>query len=259
MDPKENTSLNASSGDGSFSDSSFSDSSFSDSSFSEENEPKTETEPEVKTDSENDPEMLPGKESVTDQTAEDKSGETTRKTDEKKEIKKNSGSGKKKKKKTAGYYALSFLIKIGVTALVIWALLTWVLGLYVNHSNSSYPMLKDGDLALTFRLAELHKGDPIVYEKDGETKFGRIVAEAGDVVDLNEEGLTVNGYGTFEDTVYPTTAEGATITFPYTVPQDTVFVLNDYRPDAHDSRIYGAIPIKDTKGKIILLLRKRGV
>ena len=165
----------------------------------------------------------------------------------------------KKRKKTARQYAISFFIKIGVTALVVVLLLIFVVGIYVNHSNSGYPMIKDGDLCLTFRLATLRKGDPIVYEKDGVTKFGRIVAEAGDIVDLGDEGLTVNGYGVYEDTVYPTTGEGATLQFPYTVPEDTVFVLNDYRSDVQDSRTYGGIPLKDTKGKIILLLRKRGI
>ena len=166
---------------------------------------------------------------------------------------------KKRKKKTAKQYAISFFIKIGVTAFVVVLLLIFVVGIYVNHSNAGYPMIKDGDLCLTFKLTSVHKGDPIVYEKDGETKFGRIVAEAGDIVDVGDEGLTVNGYGTFEDTVYPTTAEGAAIEFPYTVPEDTVFVLNDYRADVYDSRTYGGIPLKDTKGKIIFLLRKRGV
>ena len=167
--------------------------------------------------------------------------------------------GTKRKKKTARQYALSFFIKAGITALVVMLLLIFVVGIYVDHSNSGYPMLKDGDLCLTFRLATLHKGDAIVYEKDGVTKFGRIVAESGDIVAVGEEGLTVNGYGIFDDTVYPTTAEGATITFPYMVPEDTVFVMNDYRSDVNDSRVYGAIPMKDTKGRIILLLRKRGI
>ena len=82
----------------------------------------------------------------------------------------------KKRKKTARQYAISFFIKIGVTALVVVILLIFVVGIYVNHSNSGYPMIKDGDLCLTFRLASLHRGDPIVYERDGVTKFGRIVA-----------------------------------------------------------------------------------
>lgn len=166
---------------------------------------------------------------------------------------------KKKKKRTAASYAISFFIKIAVTALVVFLLLTFVVGLYVNHSNSSYPMLKDGDLCLTYRLATLVKGDEIAYEKEGTIRFGRIVGTAGDVVDINDGSITVNGYGVFEDAVYPTTAEGAKITFPYKVPEEAVFVLNDYRSDPTDSRAYGAIPLSETKGKVILVLRRRGI
>ena len=164
-----------------------------------------------------------------------------------------------KQTKQAKDYAITFFIKVGVTALVVVLLLCFVVGIYANHSNSGYPMIKDGDLCLTFKPAKLHKGDEIAYKADGTIKFGRIAGEAGDVVDIGEEGITVNGYGVYEDTVYHTTAEGAKISFPYTVPNDSVFVLNDYRADANDSRAYGGIPKKDTKGKIVLLLRKRGI
>ena len=182
-------------------------------------------------------------------------------------VEETSGNGKKgpdkaprkKKKRTAASFAISFFIKIAVTALVVFLLLTFVVGLYVNHSNSAYPMLKDGDLCLTYRLATLVKGDEIAYEKNGTILFGRIVGTSGDVVDINEDSITVNGYGVYEDAVYPTTAEGAKITFPYTVPPEAVFVLNDYRSDPTDSRVYGAIPLSDTKGKVILVLRRRGI
>ena len=49
------------------------------------------------------------------------------------------------------------------------------------------------------------------------------------------------------------------MTFPYTVPEGTVFVLNDYRDDIQDSRVYGSIPMKQTRGKIVLVLRRRGI
>ena len=83
--------------------------------------------------------------------------------------------------------------------------------------------------------------------------------DPGDVVDVNDGSITINGYGVFEDAVYPTTAEGAKITFPYTVPEDTVFVLNDYRGDSEDSRVYGGILLKDLRGKVIMVLRRRGI
>ena len=171
-------------------------------------------------------------------------------------------AGKKKKvrkKKSAKRYAAEFFIKIGVTALLIWALCTFVIGIYIVHSNSGYPMLKDGDLCIIYRLGELHQGDEIAYIQDGKLRFGRIVAMPGNSVDLSDGNLTVNGYGVFEDAVYPTTGEGAVISFPYEVPEDSYFVLNDYRSDVTDSRSYGAIMKKNIKGKVVFVMRRRGI
>ena len=134
----------------------------------------------------------------------------------------------------------------------------FVVGIYINHSDSSYPMIKDGDLCITYKLGTILRDDEIAYQKDGKIRFGRVVGMPGDVVEITEENLTVNGYGVYENAVYPTTAEGAKIEFPYTVPADSYFVLNDYRSDATDSRMYGGIPKSETKGKIFLLLRRRG-
>ena len=166
---------------------------------------------------------------------------------------------KKKKKRTATSYAIEFFIKIGVTAIAVWALCTFVISININHSNSGYPMIKDGDLCISYRLAKLVLSDEISYRHDGKVSFGRVVAKSGDIVDIREDAIIVNGYDVFEDTVYPTTAEGAKIEFPYTVPQDSVFVLNDYRSDVNDSRSFGALPVKEALGKVILVIRRREI
>ena len=166
---------------------------------------------------------------------------------------------KPKKKKSALYFALEFFIKIALTAAVLAILVIYIVGIYVNHSNSCYPMIKDGDLIITYKLNRRYvSDDEIAYLRDDKIRFGRVVGMPGDIVDITEESLTVNGYGVYESAVYPTTVEGANIIFPYTVPNDTYFVLNDYRPDSTDSRMYGGIPKSDTKGKIFLMLRRRG-
>ncbi len=173
---------------------------------------------------------------------------------------KDTNTGKKpKKKRSTASIAAEFFIKVGITALVVSILLIFVVGIYVNHSNSGYPMIKDGDLCLTYKLAALSAGDEIVYKKDGKVYFGRIAAVEGDRVDILDGKLMVNGYGVYENTVYPTTAEGSMISYPYEVPKDTVFVLNDYRDDINDSRTFGAIPVADTKGKVVMILRRRGI
>ena len=189
----------------------------------------------------------------------DKTKETINNSDSTSESSNNGKAKKSKKKRTTLSFAIEFFIRIGVTALVVCILLLFVVGVYINHSNSSYPMLKDGDLCLTYKLAKYALGDEIAYEQDGKIKFGRVVAKEGDIIDISEGTITVNGYGVYEDTVYPTTAEGASIAFPYTVSSGTLFVLNDYRDDVNDSRVYGGILEERTKGKVILVLRRRGI
>ena len=93
-----------------------------------------------------------------------------------------SSGKKKKKKKTAFDYARAFFIKIGVTAAVIAALLIWVAGVYVCHDNSSYPMIKDGDLCITYKLGSLEQGDAVAYKYGDKIRFGRVIAAGGDEV-----------------------------------------------------------------------------
>ncbi len=178
---------------------------------------------------------------------------------EKKPDEKTSKPKKKRKKKSAKRYALEFFIKIAITAAVVVILLVFVVGVHVNHGNASYPMIKDGDLVITYKLGKPDLGEEIAYRHDGELKFGRIVAKEGDEVEITDQCLKVNGYNVVEDVVYPTTAEGAVITFPYIVPEGTVFVLNDFRSDPEDSRTYGAIPRSDVEGEVIFILRRRGI
>ena len=165
----------------------------------------------------------------------------------------------KKKKKTAKDHAIRLFVRLGITALVIVLTLTFVLGVYVDHNNSSYPMIKDGDLCLTYKLGKLDKGDVAAIKQNGELRFARVIALEGDTVEIKNDFVSVNGTGIFDDTVYGTTAEGSKIKYPYKVPEGTVFVLNDFRSDTSDSRTLGGIPLSDCKGKVIFIMRRRGI
>ena len=176
-----------------------------------------------------------------------------------KETTTNNNQSPKKKKSTAKTYIIRLLTKLCATALAVFLILNFVAGLYVSHTNSSYPMIKDGDLCLTYRLERPEQGEVVAYKHEGETKFGRVIAFEGDTVDIKDDLITVNGYGIYEETVYPTTAEGSSISYPYTVPDDSVFVLNDFRSDVSDSRALGAIPLGSCNGKVVFIMRRRGI
>lgn len=58
--------------------------------------------------------------------------------------------------------------------------------------------------------------------------------------------------------MYPTYAKEG-LEYPYRVPEGHVFVLGDYRTNATDSRDFGPIPMKQVEGKVITILRRRGL
>ena len=171
----------------------------------------------------------------------------------------NISAKKTKKKHSAKYYAITFFAKIAATALIAWIVLTFISGVYVCHDNSSFPMIKDGDLCIIYRLSTLKQGDEVVYNKDGKNSFGRIIASEGDIVDIKDDYVSVNGYCVFEDAVYATNSDGAKISFPYTIPDNCVFVMNDFRNDISDSRTNGGIPLDEVKGKVVFIMRRRGI
>lgn len=153
------------------------------------------------------------------------------------------------------------LLKIGILTGLLLATFVFIFGIYRNTDNSMFPAVKDGDLALYYRLADDYNvSDAVVIEKDGETQIRRIVAKAGDIVDITADGLKVNGYLQQETGIYTETlpyTEG--IDFPLTLGKDEYFVLGDARANTRDSRIYGAVKKGEIKGSVMTLLRRRGI
>jgi signal peptidase I len=79
-------------------------------------------------------------------------------------------------------------------------------------------------------------------------------------VEVTEDGqLIVNGNVQAEEIFYPTEPDSAGITYPYTVEENSYFMLCDFRTASQDSRNYGAIPEEDFYGKVITILRRREI
>lgn len=169
----------------------------------------------------------------------------------------NRPGGAEKKRRSTKSYIIELSVKIGATALAVILLCSFVIGVFVNHGNSAYPMIKDGDLCITFRLGKLEKEDLAAYQSDSGVKFVRIIALEGDVVTIENGCVSVNGYSV-QDSPYETKSDGSQIEYPYTVTEGQAFVLNDYRSDLNDSRKLGAVSLDKIKGKVIFIMRKRG-
>ena len=89
---------------------------------------------------------------------------------------------------------VQLLLKIVILILVIFLIFTFLYGIVRINDVSMKPSIKDGDLVVYYRLDHRFvSGDVAVFEKDNKTTTGRVVAVAGDTVDITKDGLTING------------------------------------------------------------------
>lgn len=157
----------------------------------------------------------------------------------------------------------TFLSRAIMLVVVFVGLFSFLFGFFPMKDNSMSPKLSSGDLLLYYRLDDDYKTqDLVVYEKDGKVRCARVVAKAGDSVDIPEDGgLVINGSQMIETDIFYTTMRRAdgVISYPLTLSVNQVFVLGDYRDGAEDSRTFGPVNKAEIKGKVITVLRRSGL
>lgn len=155
---------------------------------------------------------------------------------------------------------LSLLIKIFIILGCFTLLFTFLFGIFSAKDMSMKPGIRDGDLVVFYRLKkEYVASDVLVLEFEGRVQTRRVVAVAGDTVDITEEGVYINGSYIMDEVRQETLLYENGVEFPLTVPEGHVFVLSDTRRDAIDSRIYGPVAIKDVLGKVTTVIRLRDI
>ena len=152
-------------------------------------------------------------------------------------------------------------IKVAAISIAFVLIFTFFYGFHRNIDPGMNPAIKDGDLILFYRLSgDYTSGDLVLLDFEGERQVRRVVAIAGDVVDINEQGLVINGSIQQEhDIIGETHRYLDGITFPITVGDGQVFVLGDARENAADSRIYGPVDTKNIRGRVMTVIRRRNL
>ncbi|MCL2079957.1 MAG: signal peptidase I [Oscillospiraceae bacterium] len=171
-------------------------------------------------------------------------------------------SAKKSRKGGVGKELLLLGFKIALLASSAAVVLTFLFGFARMGDPAMDPAIKDGDLVLFHRYTKAGylPGDVIAFSIDDSVQIRRVTATAGDTVDIEDGRLVINGSPQQELGIYQNTdryEQG--VSFPLTVPSGQIFVLGDNRAGSTDSRIYGCIEIDDTLGKVMTILRRRGI
>ena len=163
-----------------------------------------------------------------------------------------------------GYLAL--LGRVALLVLIAWLALTQCFLICQNSGQDMFPAMKDGDLCVIFRTQlmdlvgeKLSAGDIVAYRIGGVRHFGRVAAIPGDTLQIDTRGsVTVNGVTEGGEILYPTYPRGDLLNI-VKVQKGTVYVLGDYRTQTQDSRDYGVIPMAQVEGRVISILRRRGL
>ena len=123
-------------------------------------------------------------------------------------------------------------------------------------SDSMANTLTSGDLVMTLGGVETGAGDVIAFNYgSGKVLVKRVIAEAGDVVEIREDGSVYVNEAKLDEPYVTKKALGeCDIEMPYTVPEGRVFVLGDCRAESLDSRntAVGCVAEEQIIGRVAL-------
>ena len=145
-------------------------------------------------------------------------------------------------------------------ALVLVLIFSFFFRIIQVDGSSMVTTLVNGDKLIVWGAGYTpQRGDVVIvdsYTSYGKPLVKRVIAKGGDTVSIDYATGTVavNGEVLQEDYIAEPTYLGYDVTFPYTVPEGTVFVMGDNRNQSLDSRstYVGCIDERDILGRVLL-------
>lgn len=168
---------------------------------------------------------------------------------------------KAKKRKKIIEWAVTFAAVI-ITAFIF---RNFIFGTAVVKGASMEPEFEHNDTVFVNKLAYTvgspKRGDVVIcwYDKgtDYETIIKRVIGLPGDVIDVEKDAdynyfVVLNGERLDEGYIKEPMEQIGDIEYPFTVPENSYFVMGDNRNNSNDSRsqFIGAVPEDQIDGKI---------
>ncbi len=162
---------------------------------------------------------------------------------------------KEQYKKSYGKVLRSTIYTLLVVAAVAALVAVLVLPVLQISGTSMTDTLMDGDIVVALNNSDYKTGDIIAFYYNNNILIKRVIATAGQWVDIDEEGnVYVNGEMLDEPYITEKALGDCNISLPYQVPDGRNFVMGDHRSTSVDSRntAIGSIGDELVLGKIIL-------
>lgn len=174
----------------------------------------------------------------------------------------------KKKKHTPVLSIISFIIVIALSIGAILIIRTCILSPYVIPSSSMDNTIQIDDHILAEQIFKytkdpIRQGDIITFIDPKDTKLTlikRVIATGGQTIDLKNGIVYVDGQPLNEPYINGVKTEAAEYTeentnlkYPYTVPDNYVWVMGDNRGNSADSRVFGPVPLDSITGRAICI------
>ncbi|MBP3673358.1 MAG: signal peptidase I [Oscillospiraceae bacterium] len=157
----------------------------------------------------------------------------------------------KKRYRTVLKSTVYTLITVAAVAVLVATLWLPVLQIY---GSSMTPTLQDGEIIFTVKTSDLEQGDIVAFYYNNKILVKRVIASAGDWVDIDEDGTVYVNSKALDEPYLTEKALGETnIELPYQVPDGKIFVMGDHRATSVDSRntAVGCVAQEQIVGKII--------
>lgn len=150
------------------------------------------------------------------------------------------------------FSTFSVIITVVAAAIMISVLVMPVLRV---TSASMAPTLMSGDLVICRKRNDFQNGDVVAFYLNNKVLVKRVIGMKGDVIDIREDGTVfVNGDQLNEPYISEKALGECNIDFPFTVPENRIFVMGDDRSVSVDSRStsVGCIADEFVIGKVVL-------
>lgn len=161
-----------------------------------------------------------------------------------------------------------WVVVIAVACVATFVIRSFIIEPYVVPTGSMETTIEIGDQVLAEKVTvelgqSVRAGDIVVFRNpdissEHDVLVKRVIALGGQTVDMKDGVVYVDGkaldepYAMGESWPLSAQAADASVSFPYTVPDDSVWVMGDNRENSADSRYFGSVKQDSIIGVAVL-------